>query len=54
MSRISLKNNEAQKNVQKVIEKELEQIGEVIHLKEMDMRRMGSRNILNMQIGDVY
>ncbi len=50
---LSLKNNETQKNVQRVIEKELEQIGEVIHLKEMDMRGMGAGNILNVQIGDV-
>lgn len=50
---LSLKNNETQKNVQRVIEKELEQIGEVIHLQEMDMRGMGAGNTLNVQIGDV-
>jgi|GEM_PF-1665726 hypothetical protein len=50
---LSLKNTDTQKSVQKVIEKELEQIGEIIHLKEMDTRGMGSGNILNIQIGNV-
>lgn len=48
----SLTNSETQRIVQSVIEKELEQIGEVIHLKEMDMRGMGAGNILNIQVGD--
>lgn len=39
--------------VQKVIEKELEELGDIIHLQEADMRGMGSGNILNIQVGDV-
>lgn len=50
---LSLKDTQTQKNLQKVIEKELEQAGEVVHLKATDMRGMGCGNILNIQLGDV-
>lgn len=49
----SLMDCEIQKRTQNVIEKELETIGEVIHLKDHDMRGFASDNILVIQKGHV-
>lgn len=49
----SLMDFEIQKRTQNVIEKELETMGEVIHLKDHDMRGFASDNILVIQKGNV-
>ncbi len=50
---LSLKDPEIQKKIQSVLERELGIIGEVIHLKDNDMRGFASGNILLIQMGNV-
>lgn len=50
---LSFMDFEIQKRMQNVIEKELETMGDVIHLKEHDMRGFASGNILVIQMRNV-
>lgn len=50
---LPLKNPAAQKKATNAIEKSLETIGDIIHLKDNDMRGFGAGNILLIQLGNV-
>lgn len=49
----SIQNQEANKKIQAIIEKELASIGKVIKTKSNDMSGFGTGNLLNIQIGKV-
>ncbi len=48
-----LKNLDIQKKLEQLIESTLNQVGEVIHLEDNDMRGFGTGNVLLIQIGNI-